>query len=118
KRLHELGIEELGEEVAAATHVSQGGLRLVLTRPWVRWRMRRRLARLLGRLDPARRAHAKKLHQLLAERQRLDMEINQVETARRLLALWHVFHIPLSFALFTMAFAHIGGALYYAAFLR
>lgn len=37
---------------------------------------------------------------------------------RRLLALWHVVHVPLGVALFTLAFTHIGAALYYAAGLR
>lgn len=37
---------------------------------------------------------------------------------RRLLALWHVVHVPLGVALFTLAFTHIGAALYFAARLR
>jgi hypothetical protein len=37
---------------------------------------------------------------------------------RRLLSLWHLFHIPLGLVLFTLAFIHVGGALYYAAFLK
>jgi hypothetical protein len=38
--------------------------------------------------------------------------------ARRLMALWHTVHIPIGMALFTAAFAHIVGALYYATFLK
>ena len=38
--------------------------------------------------------------------------------ARRLLALWHTVHIPIGMALFTAAFVHIVGALYYATFLK
>jgi hypothetical protein len=37
---------------------------------------------------------------------------------RRLFALWHVVHVPLGIALFVLAFAHIGAALYFAARLR
>ncbi|MCC7117559.1 MAG: hypothetical protein IT310_03450 [Anaerolineales bacterium] len=37
---------------------------------------------------------------------------------RRLLALWHMVHIPIGMALFISAFVHIGAALYYATFLR
>ena len=40
------------------------------------------------------------------------------DLTRRLLALWHVFHVPLGVALFTLAFIHIGAALYYATFSR
>ena len=42
----------------------------------------------------------------------------QLARTRRLFALWHVVHVPLGIALFTLAFAHIGAALYFAASLR
>ncbi len=38
--------------------------------------------------------------------------------ARQLMALWHTIHIPIGMALFVSAFAHIGGALYYATLLK
>jgi xanthosine utilization system XapX-like protein len=38
--------------------------------------------------------------------------------ARRLLAVWHIIHIPIGMALFTAAFIHIGAALYYATLLK
>lgn len=38
--------------------------------------------------------------------------------ARRLLAVWHIIHIPIGLALFTAAFIHIGAALYYATLLK
>jgi hypothetical protein len=38
--------------------------------------------------------------------------------ARRLLAGWHIIHIPIGMALFTAAFIHIGAALYYATLLK
>jgi len=41
-----------------------------------------------------------------------------VANARRLMALWHTVHIPIGMALFTAAFIHILGALYYATFLH
>ncbi len=41
-----------------------------------------------------------------------------IANARRLMALWHTVHIPIGMALFAAAIAHIGGALYYATFLR
>ena len=41
-----------------------------------------------------------------------------IANARRLLALWHTIHIPIGMALFTAAFVHIGGALYYATLLK
>jgi hypothetical protein len=38
--------------------------------------------------------------------------------ARRLMAVWHTVHIPIGMVLFTAAFVHIGGAIYYALLLR
>jgi hypothetical protein len=38
--------------------------------------------------------------------------------ARRLLATWHIIHIPIGMVLFTAAFIHIGAALYYATLLK
>jgi len=41
-----------------------------------------------------------------------------IANTRRLMALWHTAHIPIGMALFTAAFVHIGGALYYATLLK
>jgi hypothetical protein len=38
--------------------------------------------------------------------------------ARRLMAIWHLVHIPIGMALFTAAFIHIGAALYFATLMR
>lgn len=46
------------------------------------------------------------------------MQASALANARRLLALWHTIHIPIGMALFTAAFAHILGALYYATLLK
>lgn len=41
-----------------------------------------------------------------------------LKQARQLMALWHTIHIPIGMAVFVSAFVHIGGALYYATFLK
>lgn len=46
------------------------------------------------------------------------MKASAIANARRLMALWYTVHIPLGIVLFTTAFAHILGALYYATLLR
>lgn len=38
--------------------------------------------------------------------------------ARQMMSLWHAVHIPIGMALFISAFVHLGGALYYATFLK
>jgi hypothetical protein len=46
------------------------------------------------------------------------MQLQSLDATRRLLALWHVFHVPLTGVVFALAFIHILAALYYATFLR
>ncbi len=41
-----------------------------------------------------------------------------LDRARRMMSLWHTVHIPIGIALFISAFVHIGGAMYYATFLK
>lgn len=41
-----------------------------------------------------------------------------LKRARQFMALWHTVHIPIGIALFISAFVHVGGALYYATFLK
>ena len=41
-----------------------------------------------------------------------------LKSARQLMSLWHAVHIPIGIALFISAFVHLGGALYYATFLK
>ena len=44
--------------------------------------------------------------------------VRRAAAARRALAIWHLVHVPLGIALFVLAFAHAGAALYYAAGMR
>lgn len=41
-----------------------------------------------------------------------------LKRARQMMSLWHAVHIPIGIALFISAFVHLGGALYYATFLK
>jgi len=41
-----------------------------------------------------------------------------LKRARQMMSLWHTVHIPIGIALFITAFVHMGGALYYATFLK
>jgi hypothetical protein len=117
--LRERGISRLGKEALdIADTMPHTGMFLVLTRPFWLWRLRHRLAGLLVELSRAERKSANELIDLLVDRQRLRYQMASLAAARRLLALWHLFHIPLGGALFTLAFIHVYGALYYGTFLR
>jgi cytochrome c biogenesis factor len=41
-----------------------------------------------------------------------------LKRSRQMMALWHTIHVPIGIALFISAFVHVGGALYYATFLK
>jgi hypothetical protein len=111
QEMQALGQTAGAEALAVANEAPPRGWRLVLARPWLEWRYRRRLHRAL-RGTPAR------LEVLLAERHRLRVQIASLAVTRRLLALWHLLHYPLGAAVFTLAFVHVGAALYYAALLK
>lgn len=122
QQLRRLGVAEAETAALAAAMSPARGLTLVLARPWVRWRQRRRLRTLVRRLVPNLnkdgRAVAAQLYALLKERQGLQLQMNSLDATRRLLALWHMFHVPLGGVLFTLAAVHIIAALYYATLSR
>ncbi|HZW02354.1 MAG TPA: hypothetical protein VFF68_00385 [Anaerolineaceae bacterium] len=47
-----------------------------------------------------------------------DVSRELLVQSRRVLSLWHTIHIPIGLVLFTLAFIHLGAALYYSTFLR
>jgi hypothetical protein len=119
QRLQKLGGDRLRQAVmVAAAPVSTRGWFIVLARPFLRRRQRRRWQRLLSRLDETNRGRLQELQTALSERQRLQMQVDSWDATRRMLALWHMFHVPLSGALFTLAFIHIFAALYYGTLMK
>lgn len=110
--------QALARQLAAAGAATAGSAMLVLGRPLQRWRFRQQWRRALRSLDPAARAQARRLEQMLERRQTLQRQASSLAAARRLLGVWHTVHIPLGVALFTVAFIHIGAALYFATLLH
>jgi putative flippase GtrA len=107
----------LADVTALALDGPRRGWVLVLGRGVWRWSHRRRLRRALRPLRAAG-VRTGRLERLLMRRYEVQVQIASLALARRLLALWHVLHIPLGAAVFTLAFIHIAAALYYTAFLR
>jgi hypothetical protein len=91
---------------------------LVLGRPLLGWRQRRRWRRTLRGLDPAARTQARQMEALIERREVLQRQAASLASARRLLGVWHSVHIPLGMALFTAAFIHILAAIYFATLLH
>lgn len=119
RELRALGVNDLGRRaVQTAEPLLQGKWRLVLGRHLLRWRLRRQLRRMIRDAKGLTRGPALRLIRLVFQRFRLRMQIESLATARQLLALWHIVHIPLGGALFALAFIHIVGAMYYSTFLK
>ncbi len=80
------------------------------------FRIRFWLARL--RLRGSARFQAAELETLIKRKRTLQRQVNSLIMTRRLMSIWHAIHIPIGLALFSTAFVHILGALYYATLLR
>jgi hypothetical protein len=102
----------------AVPESSQGGEMPVLNRTFSHLEYQLQLLRETRHLDAEDRKQVAQLKQLVEERRRLQVQIQSLATARRLLAIWHTIHVPLGVALFTMAFIHIGAAIYLATLLK
>jgi hypothetical protein len=118
RQMQEQGIQSLTTSLDVADRGSEQGWFLVLARPLYRWRQNRQLRRLASSLDAEGRAKAEQMMEALKERQRLRMEVRLLGVTRRVMALWQLFHIPLSVVLFVVAFAHIIAAVYYATLMQ
>lgn len=119
ERLKKMGGEALVREVLAiADDVPTSGWTLIFGRHYWRWRTRRRLHRLLARVQGGGRNRLAGFFTLVLEHQRLRMQIRSLAAVRRFMALWHMVHIPLGGALFTLAVLHIVGAMYYGSLLN
>jgi hypothetical protein len=118
RELQAEGVDLAGTEaLAIATESPRRGWALVLGRSVRRWLQQRRLHRALRPLRDAG-VRTRRLERLLMQRYEVQVQIASLALTRRLLALWHVLHIPLGAAVFTLAFVHVAAALYYAALMR
>lgn len=92
--------------------------RVVLGRLFYNWRYRYQWWQFKQQLDPAMRAQATELEDMIRQRRSLQRQIASLAMVRQTLGLWHAIHVPIGMALFSSAFIHIGGALYFATFLH
>lgn len=76
-------------------------------------------ARLAERNSPSRDAKtSREIKRLEQRRQTLQRQVNALARTRRMLAVWHIIHVPLGIVLFTAAMIHIIAAVYYATLPR
>lgn len=118
-QLHALQIAvPTAAEISLHPEPALPGWLLVVGRFYFLARQRLRLRRALRKVKILTNPQAAQLRALMVERYRLHLQINSLASARHLLALWHLFHVPLGVVLFTVALIHIGAALYYSSFLK
>jgi hypothetical protein len=110
----------LGEAARAIldSETAGTGWVIVLARPYLRWRERRRVHAALEGLKGEDRARVESLERLLDDHYRLLLQAHSLVATRRLLALWHLFHVPMGGVLFTLAFIHVFAAVYYSTLLK
>jgi hypothetical protein len=116
------GRPEVAERVAARLdtlrQVPDDPARLLLTRPFLEWRLRLRWWRDRQAWRALAGGQARELEGLLRRSRALRGQVASLALARRMLSTWHAVHIPVGMVLFTAAFVHIAGAIYFATYLR
>lgn len=110
-------IKELAERLIQRTNQEIDG-KSPLLRFVDRWRFQTAWEREMHSLSKPLRRGLSRLRLLLDRRRQLNFQIKTLAAARRLLALWHLAHIPIGLTLFVSALIHIGAAIYYATLLR
>jgi hypothetical protein len=118
RELKALGVDPKGMAALSAASVAPSPWLAVLGRHWLRWRQRGRVRRALIGLAGADRARKVQLGKMLLARHDLLTRIQALAGVRRVLALWHALHVPLGGVVFTLAFVHVGAAIYYATLLK
>jgi hypothetical protein len=94
------------------------GWGVVFARPWLRWRRRRRVHAALAGFRQQSRAEVRQMETLLDQHYHLVLQVHSLVATRRVMAIWHIVHVPLGGVVFTLAFIHVFAALYYSTFLR
>ncbi len=97
---------------------AQLGPMAIFGRWMIEWEARRTWKRKRNQADSQIRAQLKEIEEMIRRKDTLHRQITSLAMTRRMLSVWHAVHIPIGMALFTAAFIHIGGAIYYATLLR
>ena len=87
----------------------------IFGRSYYQWRYRRRLSQAMRTLEQLEESQRQQLEQLFNRERELDRQIEVLETARRLLRFWHIFHVPIGLTLFFSAAVHVIATLYFRA---
>jgi hypothetical protein len=75
---------------------------------------RREVATTAGPMDARAPQDLRHEHQARTRLRELERQMAALRWARRALATWHAIHVPIGMVLFSLAFLHIGAAIFYA----
>ncbi len=94
---------------------SRNPLLTLFGRSYYQWRYQRKLRRALRQLDQIEAKQQANLAKLLSRKRELERQAEIIETARRLLRVWHILHIPFGMTLFFSMTIHIIATVYFRA---
>lgn len=110
-----VAVQALVEAEARHKDSAPGNWFMVLMRAWDEWQFYNGLHRQIRQLEKAEKRKLSDVERLLAQQRRLDRQRRTFESARRLMGLWHVIHVPMGLALFGSAAIHIAATFYFGA---
>jgi hypothetical protein len=111
ERLRQLGFDARAEVLQAGPCRGSG---IAIVRRIHQWRHRRRIRAALASLTAEQWDHAAEIHELLELCLQRELEARALLAGRRLLAVWHMSHVPLGTVMVTLGVIHVVSALYYS----
>jgi hypothetical protein len=105
----------LVEADAQRKRAPRGDLMLVALRGWDDWRYRSRLHAQIRKLEKTEKGKLADVEKMLMRRRSLERQMRMLESARRLLSVWHIAHVPMGAALFGSAAIHVIATFYFRA---
>ena len=105
----------LVEADAGGGRQARGDWSLVLLRGWDDWRYHRQLHGQVRKLEKTEKQKLGDVERILNRRRNLERQMRMMQSARRLLSVWHVAHVPMGVALFGSVAIHVAAEIYFRA---
>jgi len=106
-------VQQLVEELSQRHAEKRNDVLTVFGRAYYQWRYQRQLNNALRQMDQLVEEQRQQLHTLLARQRELARQVDMLESARRLLRFWHIFHVPFGLTLFFSAAIHVVATIYF-----
>ncbi|MCA9934738.1 MAG: hypothetical protein H6662_16495 [Ardenticatenaceae bacterium] len=108
-------VQQLVAELSQRHAEKRSDVLTVFGRAYYQWRYQRQLSRALRQMDQLEQEQRQQLHTLLSRQRELARQVDMLESARRLLRFWHIFHVPFGLTLFFSAAVHVVATIYFRA---